>query len=147
MSSAKYYIRINNKSADNQQYLIFNEPPQASTNVGKAWANVWIKTGGTPTPNGSQKITISTENFAVCGTTNAPLSTGVSVEESDWAPVTLKNQSVQGTAPVMDVVNGTPAFTKPYKAVELANSFGIITNPFNPDQFRMLYSYILRVLC
>ncbi|KAL5371332.1 hypothetical protein DPSP01_014336 [Paraphaeosphaeria sporulosa] len=137
--STKYSIIIKNKSQDSQRYLIFNDPPKASKNVGKAWSNIWMKTGGTPTPNGTQNLTIEIENFAVCGTTPTPLGHGVSVKESDYASVSLTAESIQGTAPVMKIVDDTPAFTQPYSSVDLANSFGIVTDAFNPEQYRNVY--------
>lgn len=92
MADATYTITVKNESGDNQEYLFFNQPPSSSTELGKAWANVWIKTSGTPSPHGKQKLVVTTQNFAVAGTTAKPLADGVVVSQSDERPSTTSQQ-------------------------------------------------------
>jgi hypothetical protein len=119
----------------NNKYLFFNSKPQESSTLGVVWSNVWVKTGGTPTPNGQQKFQASMDNFAVCGTSDGPLANGVSVSMSDWTQVSLANQTTPGTQPVMDIVNGSPAFIKPFGTESVANSFGIKTDVYDPRRY------------
>ena len=134
--TSTYLVYIKNQSTTNNQYLFFNSKPTDSTTLGVVWSNVWVKTGGTPTPNGQQKFTVTMDNFAVCGTSDVPLGNGVSVSMSDWTQVSLANQITPGTQAVMDVVNENPAFVKPFGTESLGNSFGIKTGVYNPIQYR-----------
>ncbi|KAI9681748.1 MAG: hypothetical protein M1829_000493 [Trizodia sp. TS-e1964] len=132
-----YTILIKNHSNANQQYLLFSAPPNKDTSLGKVWSNVWVKTGGTPTPNGSQKIVITQDVFAIAGTTPSHLSQGVYVTETDWAgPAALTGGSTKGTSYKVGITNGTPEFSKPpYGTTEKANSFNIDVLGFNPQTY------------
>jgi hypothetical protein len=137
--TSTYIVYIRNKTPYNNQYLFFNSKPTDSTTLGVVWSNVWVKTGGTPTPNGQQKFTVTMDNFAVCGTSEIPLGDGVSVSMSDWTQVSLANQTTPGTRAVMDVVNENPAFVKPFGTESLGNSFGIKTGVYDPNQYPNIY--------
>lgn len=83
---ATYTIIIQNKSGSKQpqQYLLFNAAPALGKDMPDGFSNVWIKTTGTPSPHGAQKIQITTTAFAVCGTLpNSGLAHGVEITESD----------------------------------------------------------------
>ncbi len=143
-----YTIIVKNQSGQNQKYLLFQAPPQKATALGKVWSNVWIQTGGTPSPNGKQTITITSDIFAITGTTPRALADGVVVTESDFAgPVELATGTTGGTAPTVGIVDGNPAFDpKPYDTTSKPNSFGINTKPFNKTTFRTFHHFSSRNL-
>ncbi|KAG4441286.1 hypothetical protein IFR05_003214 [Cadophora sp. M221] len=132
-----YTIIVKNQSGQSQKYLLFQAPPQAAAALGKVWSNVWIQTGGTPSPNGKQNIRITEDIFAIAGTTPQALADGVVVTESDFVgPVVLASGTVPGTAPTVGIVGGNPAFDpKPYGTTTKANSFGITTKVFDKETF------------
>jgi hypothetical protein len=133
-----YTIIVKNRSTSNQQYLLFSSPPEKNPKLGQVWSNVWVKTGGTPTPNGSQRIVITQDIFAICGSSTQALADGVSITESDFVgPVTLAGDNTPGTMPTMEIVNGTPSFGgPPYQTTSKANSFGIFAGSYNPQTYR-----------
>ncbi|KAH6709105.1 hypothetical protein BKA61DRAFT_659085 [Leptodontidium sp. MPI-SDFR-AT-0119] len=136
-----YTIIVENQSGQSQQYLLFQAPPEKATPLGKVWSNVWVQTGGTPSPNGKQNIRITEDIFAIAGTTPKALADGVVVTESDFVgPVTLATGTTPGTAPTIGIVGGNPAFDPaPYGTTNKPNSFGIAIKPFN----KTTYPYVI----
>jgi len=132
-----YTIIVKNKSKANQQYLLFSAPPAKSDKLGQVWSNVWVKTDGTPTPNGSQSIVITQDVFAICGQSKEGLATGVFVRETDYAgPASLTSDTKKGTMYTMDIVSKNPAFAQaPYGTTSKANSFAIDVSSFDPDSY------------
>ena len=131
-----YKIIILNKSNQEQQYLLFNEPPILTPSTKSAFSNVWIQTSGTPSPNGSQELTIKTNTFAMCGTLPAALAADVVVQEADNTAVKLTAGPDQpGTVAIMAVVDGGPAFQPPPESTPADQSFGITTRAWDNDEY------------
>jgi len=135
-----YTINVTNQSNDKQVYLLFSEAPKASTNVGEAWSNVWMASKIIQPTTGHDKAiyTITMNNFAVCGTTPESLGDGVTLANSDWVAVDLAGIT-PGTVPFMEVDEGSPGFTTPFGTTTLANSFGIKTDKWNPQEYTNIY--------
>ncbi|CAG9938560.1 unnamed protein product [Clonostachys rosea f. rosea IK726] len=139
MSTAEYFVNVLNKSEETQNYLFFNQKPDESSSVGKIYTNVWIRSPGVPSPRGKAEFDVKVANFAICGTTPEPVDYGVVVSTSDYAAVELTTRNKPGTSPLMDIVDDGPQFVEPYGTTNKDNSFGIQTNPFNPDQYKTVY--------
>ena len=60
-------IIVKNTSDEVQNFLIFNDVPAFSKNAGKAWTNVWGRSPGVGSSNGSMRFGIHEAFFAVCG--------------------------------------------------------------------------------
>ncbi|KAF8461844.1 hypothetical protein BDZ91DRAFT_797610 [Kalaharituber pfeilii] len=119
-----YTIRVYNQSAEWKEFLLFNAPPKVSQTPDKAYSNVWIKSKMTPNPNGMVQFSITTDHFAVCGTTTVKLKDGVEVETSHFYDV---SKTV-----VLDL------FPPPSDTTH-ANSFGIKVGGYNPEEYRNIW--------
>jgi hypothetical protein len=134
---ATYQIKVINSSSEPQQYLLFSQAPNVSTEVGKAWSNVWVVS---PTVDNSTRHAYATFNivaddFAVCGTTDEALGDGVSVTTADYATVTLATNKILGTEPIMQVIDGGPGFALPFVTTSLGGSFGIKTKSWDVTRY------------
>jgi hypothetical protein len=136
MSSAGYIININNQSGSNHQYLLLGSVPQANSNNGQAYSNIWIRTDGTPSPHGSQQIKIPQQTFAMCGTMPKSLDNGTATQELDYAEVNITGTG--GTIVQISITAGSPGFETPAASAttNVPNSFGINTSDWDVDRYR-----------
>ena len=137
---ANYTIIVKNQSTLRHEFLLFSSLPKLSENVGDPYTNVWVKSVSVPYPNGHAEFDIHVDDFAVCGTTPTPLANGVLVSTGDYIPVTLTGAD-PGTKGIIKVVGGGPGFVPPAGTTDVAHSFGISVEPYNPTDYR-LYTII-----
>lgn len=138
-----YIIKVHNKSDKEQTFLLLNEKPSSSNNISQVWNNVWVKSHGVNYPYGSATFGISSTFFAVCGESSDILTSGVTVETSDWKVVgitiTIKGDTTNGTKVTMEIKDRAAMFSKNFSTTSKTGSFAIKTDTFNATDYRKLH--------
>jgi len=131
-----YFVRVLNKSSETQNYLLFNDPPTRG-DLGTPYSNVWERSPGVFSPNGTAKFQFSTDVYAVCGSTVSKQALGVKmqIDTSDFARVTLTEPKKDGVNVNMDVQSGGVGFKPPPGTVTEAGSYGIKTASFDLNRY------------
>ena len=130
----KYSIVVKNHSGSVQNYHLLAEPPKTP------YSNVWLRSSGVFSPNGTARFSFGAEVFAVCGTTakQEPLGHNVKVDTSDFSKVTLATGSTHGTVLYMEVIKDGAGFVGPQgKEATHGGAFGIKTGMYDADKYRM----------
>ena len=133
----QYTIKVNNKSANTENFLLFNSEPTKPTHTG-VWSNVWIKSPGVGHPSGIAEFKIDSDLYAVCGMTNEALADGVSVSTSDSRQVNLKIDTASGTKVFMDIEDGGAVFKPTTSTTSTSGCFAISTAAYSATSYRKL---------
>ncbi|MCJ1359422.1 MAG: hypothetical protein MMC33_009424 [Icmadophila ericetorum] len=132
----KYSIVVKNHSGSVQNYHLLAEPPKTP------YSNVWLRSSGVFSPNGTARFSFGAEVFAVCGTTakQEPLGHNVKVDTSDFSKVTLATGSTHGTVLYMEVIKDGAGFVGPQgKEATHGGAFGIKTGMYDADKYRHVW--------
>lgn len=90
-------IVVVNDSAIQENFSIFNDFPQESTNVGTPWQNVWAVSPLVNSKGGSTTFSITETYYAVCGMSPQKIAEGVDISTQDQVKAALASKSTPGT--------------------------------------------------
>jgi len=111
MSANQYQITILNKTALDQQYLLFQTFPTANQQpTPTVYRNVYQASPIVPKPTAQGEVSRATFNiteqwYAINGTSPSPLNANVTVNTSESLPVTVGSGSSSGTTLSLTTIN------------------------------------------
>ena len=120
--SVTYTIHITNNFSIAQEYLLFISPPAPTTgDTVQVFSNIFQKTPKIQPITGAGSFTIRKGYYAICGTSQVSLASGVSVESSDSISVSLGssvNPTSLGSTLSMTVDSSDPSNPAPSIALD-----------------------------
>ncbi|CAI6337565.1 unnamed protein product [Periconia digitata] len=137
---SKLTVIIKNQSDKTEQFMIFNEKPAFSKEVGKSWNNVWGTSPGVGAVHGSARFGIQRELFAVCGMEPKALEDDLVVSTSDYEEVKLTAGETMGTNCMLEIVQGGAVFdVKKVGTMSKKGSFGIKTGDYDATEYKYAF--------
>ncbi|KAF1845174.1 uncharacterized protein K460DRAFT_366062 [Cucurbitaria berberidis CBS 394.84] len=130
-------IIIKNKSDQVEQFMIFNDKPAYSKEVGEAWTNVWGTSPGIGAQHGSGRFGIQETFYAVCGMEPKALAKDLVVSTSDYEDVKLGVGEQKGTDCLLEIVDGGAVFNQSkVGTLDKNGSFGIRTDKYDLTKYK-----------